>query len=477
VTVPAVQAKSNFFGSSSPGLAWFKSRAWECFCLTAFLLLIASQVFIPPLIGLSDNNDFSKVFGPANICKLPVETVNTYFVSGYAAGPKCGWPSGFTSSEILLTNIARWLGRPFTGRYWFDLRASAAVHLLVLALAMVILLEITKEQRPLVRFGLPVLAIVMFTDVAYVAYLNSAYMDNAAWVGLLLLASAGAAAGVHSEEGWPLPVYLAGGLLVVFSKALHAALGIPFGGLAGWYGWRCGNRVQRELWLAVAAVLVAGTVVMPFETPPEYANISLYNVIFSRLAPADRGVLAELGLDAPGYLDRVGTQAFAADSPLPNPDWTREFVSRVSFADIALLYLRHPGIAWREINRELHDSVHVMRPDYMANYRREDGFPPHSVASRLGWWSGFRSAAMTELPYLLPVFYVLALAGCALRRQLAPLALALVLAGACEFAICTLADGVDTHRHLFLFHVITDALLLLVVGGGLGSLGFRRELP
>jgi uncharacterized membrane protein len=84
---------------------------------------------------------------------------------------------------------------------------------------------------------------------------------------------------------------------------------------------------------------------------------------------------------------------------------------------------------------------------------------------------------MTELPYLLPVFYVLALAGCALRRQLAPLALALVLAGACEFAICTLADGVDTHRHLFLFHVITDALLLLVVGGGLGSLGFRRELP
>jgi hypothetical protein len=57
-----------------------------------------------------------------------------------------------------------------------------------------------------------------------------------------------------------------------------------------------------------------------------------------------------------------------------------------------------------------------------------------------------------------------------LGRQWAflPLALTLVAAGTGEFAVCTLADGVDTYRHLFLFHVITETLILLVVGGGLG---------
>jgi hypothetical protein len=47
-----------------------------------------------------------------------------------------------------------------------------------------------------------------------------------------------------------------------------------------------------------------------------------------------------------------------------------------------------------------------------------------------------------------------------------------------EFGICTLADAVDTHRHLFLFHVITDCLLLLCAGWLLAGRSTERpELP
>ena len=443
---------------------------WEILCLTVFLGLISWQLFVRPITGLSDNNDFSKVFGPARICKAAPENLNTYFVTGYAAGPACAFPSGFTSSEILFVDLARYLGRPFTGRYYFDLRASAALHLLVLGGAMGLFLAYTRRLGVLARVLLPLLAIVIFSDVAYAAYLNSAYMDNASWVLFLLLTSIALWACVRPRAQWIAPAYGLAGMLLVFSKAQHAVLGIPFAALAGWFAWR--DRATGALlpWSVCGAALLAGSAMMPALTPPNYKNISLYNLIFYRLAPPDASVLGQLGLDA-DYEKWIGSQAFAVHSPLYDPDWTRAFVSRVSFSDIALFYLRHPGVALREIDHELHDSAHSIRPDYMANYRQEDGLPPHTMATRFSLWSSLRMRIANSWPYALVALYVLALL-VPLRSRLFPLALTMVVAGAAEFGICTLADAIDTHRHLFLFHVITEAAILLIVGSVLSA---RRE--
>ena len=461
-----------WYGVTEPKIRFEnKLGLWEFVCLAVFLGLTAWQLFFFPSTGLSDNNDFAKVLGPAHICKEPVENLNTWFVSDYAAGPQCARASGFTSSEILFVDVARFLSRPFTGRYHFDIRSSAAVHLLVLTAAMALFLTVTRRQRPLVRFLLPPLAIFMFSDVAYVAYLNSAYMDNASWVLFLLLTAIVVVSCTWRGSLWMAGAYAMAGLLLVFSKAQHAILGIAFAGLAGYFAWRNRDGHERAAWSIGGIALLAATAVMPALTPTEYQNISLYNVIFHRLASEDRPVLGELGLDA-SYEQWIGVSPFAANSPLPNPDWSRAFVSKVSFGDVALLYLEHPGIALREIDRELHDSVHAMRPDYMANYRREDGFAPHTAATRFSWWSSLRMRVLTKYPYALVVVYLLPLAAVVMLRgrgAILPLALVLVAAGVGEFGICTLADAIDTHRHLFLFHVITDALLLAIVGGALAG--------
>ena len=254
-------------------MSWFKFWGWEALCLAVFLSLTGWQLFVHPLTGLSDNNDFPKVLGPAGICKAPPENLNAYFVSGYDAGPQCAWPSGFISSEILLTWLARYLSRPFIGRYQFDLRASAAVHLAILAAAMALFLRVTRRAGPPVRFLLPPLAILMFTDVAYVAYLNSAYMDNASWVLFLLLASLAANAGImrrgRTRVAWLAPAYAIVGVLLIFSKAQHAVLGIPFAGLAAFYA--CTNRaaIERTGWIAASVALLVSTALSPWVTPPE----------------------------------------------------------------------------------------------------------------------------------------------------------------------------------------------------------------
>lgn len=350
------------------------------------------------------------------------------------------------------------------------------MHLVILGGAMALLLATTRRQSPLVRYLLPPLAMLAFTDVAYVAYLNSAYMDNASWVLFLLLASVGARAALEKPRSWVIGTYAIAGAALIFSKAQHAVLGIPFAALAVFYGIK--HRGARATWFAVAGVLLISSCIMPLFTPPDYQNISLYNLVFYRLAPNHPGSLADLGLDD-SYRKWVGTDAFSPGSPLADPDWSRAFTARVSFTRVAELYLRKPGIAIREIERDLHDSTYSIRPIYMANYRREDGFPPHSRATRFSLWSGLRGWMNGEYPHHLLILYALPLLAAILWRlgklkcgaALIPLALTLMAAGALEFLICALADAIDTNRHLFLFQVISDTLILMTVAWGFAIVG------
>jgi len=422
-------------------------QAWEWACLFIFLGLVAWQIFFPPVVGLSDNNDFAKVLGPAGVCHSPFETLNTWFVTGYDSGPKCHWSSGLVSTEIPLTRLGRWIGRPFTGRYYFDIRFSAAVHLAILALAFGLFLNATRHSRPLVRFLLPPFAILVFTDVAYVAYLNSAFMDNASFVLLLLLIAIAA----QPDSRWKPLAYAIAGILLVFSKAQHSLLGLPFAGLALYYAFRS---QARKLWAAAAVALLASSLVMPRLTPPEYRQISLFNLVFYKLAVQDPKVLDLLDLDA-SYRAYVGHTAFDSPSPLPDP---------VSFPRIAQLYLQHPSIAVRTLRFDLVDAAHSIRPDYFANYRREDGYPAHSQAARFGLWSDFRSTLLYFHPYSLLALFALPL----LSRR--PLAVTLALAALLEFAVCSLTDGLDTHRHLFLFQVLTEAVILLTAAFALSAI-------
>lgn len=449
--------------------------AWEWLCLAVFLSLICCQLFVRPITGVSDNNDFSKVFGPAHVCPAPYENLNSYFVSSYSAGLACKRPSGFVSSEVVFVDVARWLSRPFTGRNTFDLRASAALHLLVLAVALALFLSVTRRQSVLVRFLLPPIAIIMFTDVAYVSYLNSAYMDNASWVLLLLLATIAAMACMWPELRWTAPAYGVVGVLLVFSKAQHAMAGMVFAGLAAYFAWRHPGR--RMVWSIGAGALLISALAMPVLTPQEYRTISLYNLIFSALAPADRMVLPQIGLDQT-YEKWIGMNAFSPGSPIHDPDWTRDFDSKVAFSDVALLYGGHPELAFHLVRRAFEDDMHSMRPSYLANYRQADGYPPHSVATRFSFWSSLRMDVLVKFPYAILVLYGLPLVACLGRVRggaFLPLAVTLAAAGVGEFAVCTLADGFDTHRHLFLFHVITEAVILMTVGWFLGALSNRRQ--
>jgi hypothetical protein len=135
------------------------------------------------------------------------------------------------------------------------------------------------------------------------------------------------------------------------------------------------------------------------------------------------------------------------------------------------------------MNRDLNISAPVLRPRDMPNFREEDGIPAGTMATRFSLWSNLRSTALHVFPYHVLLIYLapwvtalLAWKYDRLRWSLMPLALALSAGGILEFAMASLTDALDIARHLFMFHVITE-MLILMIAAALLDLWSRRRAP
>jgi hypothetical protein len=147
--------------------------------------------------------------------------------------------------------------------------------------------------------------------------------------------------------------------------------------------------------------------------------------------------------------------------------WAENLLRRTSFGDLALYYVKHPLVPLREMNDDLNRYASVLRPTDMPNFREEDGIPPKTMATRFSLWSGFRSFTLRIFPYHVLLFYIAPWIALFLRwrPRMLPVALLLSIAGVLEFAMSSLTDAMDISRHLFVFQVITELLILLTVAG------------
>jgi hypothetical protein len=461
---------------------------WEVICFFLFFGLVADQIFVPPVTGLANNSDFVYVLGKLSICPADREKQdNIYLVTDYFVDPvQCTWDIGLISSEIPLVMAARFLSAPFTGFQKFDLRALGALHLTILLLAFGILLSVSRKGSAPVRYGVPILFLLIFSDVAYTGYLNSVYLDAPSLVWLVAT-SAIAVAACLEHRSWGLSAgFLLCGTALVFAKSQHALLGLVFSGIALVLTLRRARFGVRLRWGAIAILLAASTLTMLAVTPTHYRLFALYNVIFTRLTPHSLEpwlVVNEVGLNDDD-LKYLNTNAYTPGAPVGDAVWSEQFLRRTSFGKLAWFYLRNPDVVLKETNRELVSSAAVLRPKDMANYREEDGFPPRTLATRFSLWSSMRSRFSSMLPhfviaiYLAPWLYaILAWKYRQLRSPLIPVAIALSLGGVMEFELSTLTDALDNSRHLFIFQVITELLILMIAGRILDAIMPRKSAP
>jgi hypothetical protein len=454
------------------------NRAASSWLELLFLLLcgviLTWQLLLPGFIGMANNGDFPKVAGPLCLLGADHETEKfIYFQPDYERGPASCYNPHIPSSEIVPAWLASSLERALGDKKHFDIRWLGALHALIFLSVYYLVLVMLRPLPLAARLVLSLAALWIFADVAFVAYLNTFYSDVPAMLGGLAAIFL-AVLLARSETTSPILLVLFGlaALFFVTSKAQHGIYGaIPLAA-AAWFGRR--SRSPRIRWVAalVVVAIAAGMIWVVGRTPGWYTAQSRFNLIFAKIAytsPTPAQDVRELGLTE-SDARYAGMHAFMAGNPLEDETFRQRFYARTSYWKAAGFYVRHPGRAIEILESDLKFQAPGRR--LYSNFPKSYGFPPDSKSDRFSTWSSLRTRLFVWWPAHIVVWYALLLlcapwlaiyAKSRFSRSVLWTTFAVALAGAGEFGVASLADGAETARHLWMFHVFTDATIFLAL--------------
>ncbi len=334
--------------------------------------ILAVQLFLPHYIGLADNGDFPKVAGRMALWPVHDEYKFQYFSPDYLRSGR-RWFSDVWSSEIWPAKLADYASGVHRPGDTFNIRWLGAVHTALFLAAFALLLAALGPLPPPARVMVGAASVWMFTDVAYVSYLNSFYSDAAALLGLLGLVATAALIARHGCRAWLVAGYLLFGALLIGSKQQHALWAFLPAAFVLAAGWRDGRRRDRVGGAMAALALVGSACATMAMIPKRYAADPLFTVIFLKLArtqdATSLATLEELGL-ARKDLRYAGLYTYHTESPTRSNEWVQDFMRRTNYGKVAKWYLRHPGRALGILNEDLGSYGWMLRGSYIANLQK-----------------------------------------------------------------------------------------------------------
>jgi hypothetical protein len=452
------------------------SRYSGPFLIVLCAAFLIAQVLARPAVGLANNGDFSKMAGPFRLGPEDGswETREEFaeFIYRFTRADRFSYnrefaTAEFLSSEFFLIKVAGGLQRLFYPGPRFDIRWLGGVGAAFFLLAIGIWIYALPSPWRIVA-GLFV--VLIWTDVAYVQYLNTFYMDTPALIFLVMCVAAALHFVKNRQSRLFALLMVLACILFATSKPQHGVAAFVFVPLFLAFAFWSRDRVVRVVLIAGAVVSVGGAMFVVERIGPDWGTRNVYNVVFMHITPNSANpvrTLEDLGLGR-DELPLVGTYAYMENSPIQqNPEWTRAFSERCTYGTLVRYYLLHPLATAHVVYQQLKVFGPQMRP--WGNRAREDGFTGRAQASHFAYWSDLRSYLFTHAPWYV---FVLAFAvtlgalwllfGTPEDRAFAALVLAVQLIAALECASAVLADGVETERHLLLFHVATDITILLI---------------
>jgi hypothetical protein len=459
--------------------------------VAALALLLAAailsfQLLMPPFIGLASNGDFPKVTGRLSLGPVGNWDSFQYFTADYVRDPRYRWDSDVLSSELIPASIALMASEAAGRAPRFDIRWLGALQAGMWLCAFGVLLAALAPAAPVLRLAVTAVWLLIFTDASYVSYLNSFYSDVPAFLGALLIVASGVYLCARERPSWPgFFLFTGSALFFITSKAQHAMWGIVPAVLLVWLSTRRGSIPLRASAVAAAFLLCCASAFVLLRTPARYSHEALFNILFYDELPHSRTPvedLTDLGLDA-SYAKWIGINAYVENSPTRDVQWMAEFIHRTSYGRLARLYWKHPGYALTKLRSDLINEAPLIRPFGVSNFQRRDGHPPGAQTTQFSSWSSARSQLIRVWPYHLVCWYAFAFA-CAvwialtqsgIRKRLAWLALGIIVVAVGEFVVASLSEAIETYRHLFLFHTLTDVTLVGAVAAGVDALTRMRS--
>jgi hypothetical protein len=463
-------------------------RRLETCALAIVTAVVAYQLFVPPSIGLADNGDFERLFRQVGLAHVETEYAAkywSYFNPRYEIRPVQSIDGLYKSSTSLWMAATRSLSIAAGRDQIFDIRTLALFYVAVLVAGIGLVVAATSELPQGLRLVLVGLLAIMFTDVGYVAYLDSFYSEGPALCFLVLGMGSGLTLFTRrSSNPIFLIVYFLALATVVTAKPSYVSLTPAFMVFGVFISTRIRHR--RRYWvgggLALALFCIAGWYYQ--QTPQPWREENAYIGVFMDLLPhstTPREDLATLGL-GPEFLGFSGTTPYQKTSALKDPNLRREFSARISSLTLPLFYLKRPNRLYQLSGRCV-KHVFKTRLKHLGYYEAHSGKPPRSQP--FGLWSGVRETLFPKTLLFLSLFFATGIAAVIFAmkgypagwRDLYILYSFFMFIAVVQFFVAILGGGgePDLEKHLFMFCVACDsclALLALWVGS---LLRFARD--
>lgn len=411
--------------------------------------ILSFQLFVPPIIGLSDQGDFARMIGRFGYAPEDKSSFwDAYVKRKYVRDPAFRYPKlEQPSSEYLFVGAAVLVSK-LAPDGKLDIRLMGFIHMAAFLTAFWYLLRSTPPVVWLV-------SLLILTDVGYVAYWNSFYAEPASCIFLLLLIAETARPKVNILR------WSAWAALLILAKPQNLALA-PI--LIGFILYRLLTRAAllkpggAERWIAAAIIIVA--CVFTLATIPEpLKQANTYNVVFLSILPESKTPaknLQALGAD-PSLAKFSGTGAWSPGTGFDEMLKSGVIGQQLTPAKIAKFYLTHPVRIWRH-TRALLPVAFSLRPEFCGNFERSSGRPPGAKSHSFAVWSWFHERVLGRAGRF--VVFALILVPIFLRdRWLALLAASAIFA----FLAAALGDAWDNVKHMFLFNLLVDAWLVLTL--------------
>jgi len=439
-------------------------------------VLVAAQLFWPPMVGLASNGDFERMMHWGRFEYVTADYDEKYFNwinhdFRITQSPWRAW-RGFGSSEVIFVKLGAILGSLFIPGDRFDLRVMGLVHLLAFLAAIWLLMRgwrVATRLSPL--YLLPGLLFI-FCDVGYTAYFNSFYSEPASLIFLLAMVGAGFTLVPQEHQRLGLLLFCGMAGLFIAAKPQNFALIPPLLLFCARLFQLYRKPRQRLMLAAFATALIVAPVALN-SVAPWYTHNGRYHSVFYGIlkdSPDPAADLRDLALD-PKFAVLADTTVFHPNLPvdIKSPEFQQQFYDRINHYKIARFYLTHPRRFLTKLNLTAQYGYSLRLN--VGNYEKATGLPARTESHRWSLWSDFKQKYW---PKSLRFFagYCLLLVGSILMgyrraslpgRTLREFFLMLWLMMLAAFVTPILGDGEsDFIKHLFLFNALFDLSLLLL---------------
>jgi hypothetical protein len=448
---------------------------FEALFLTIIATILIVTLLVPPIVGLADNGDFYKMlskFGLDHSAQTREDRYLGYVDTIYLPNPvesarhQAVWGKTLISSEMLFVAVAVHLNRLLGFQPRFCLQCLGAVHIAILLLGVFLLVIGTRGLSKPKRFIGAALFAVMFLDVAYICYFNSAYTETSSYLFLLLLIAA-AAPVILRKPYYPiwLFVYFVASLLFCCSRYPNVAM-FP---LLALFGFVMAITSRKILSILLALIATVSGIYLAIDfvrgVPPAYTELGIYNHFFGALLPFSRSPsedLSEFQLSQ-SFVTYSKTTFYEPGSAVYNADAYRQFKEKVTTQTVMKFYLRHPKRVLDGMCRAVSEGM-KLHPGY-GNYQKHTGMQPGTISQGFCIWNSVRESLLPKSFWVVAfVLVVSAISAIWPWNSLCTAGFRILILLLCILQLGIIACGSepsDITRHMFLFNLLFDLTIMM----------------